>query len=108
MFERGKLAALVAVAMADNKVDEKEREFLASYCVRLGASIEELDAVMKDPRSALRQTPVTRDEKLELLKAMFQMSAADGDLKDAEKQTIAILAGHLGLTPDDIDLVLDN
>jgi tellurite resistance protein len=106
MFDKGKLAALVAVAQADGTIDERERKFLAAYCIKHGLSTQDLADSVQDPGSSLRDLPFLREEKMTLLKDMLRMSVADDDLGAEEKETAATLAGAMGLTPDDLDIIL--
>jgi uncharacterized membrane protein YebE (DUF533 family) len=97
------LKVLVAVAMADGKLDEEERRRLETYCANSGLGRALLDRILGEPLVLERKhLPDSAEERRRLFTQILRMAAADGQVEDVERRMVSKLAAVLELGRDDI------
>ena len=100
---------LLAMAAADDRMCEAELGFLSQKAVELGVSEDEFHDALQDAvrgEVQLAVPPGVADRRA-LLKDLILMMAADGTLQDREKELFANIAATMGLTSEDLHLVID-
>jgi len=98
MSEKGKLTALLAVAAADGRIDEKETMLLTALCVKYGLSPADVQEVASNPGRYASQLPTSTTEKREFVKEMGAMMAVDGQIDESEAEIIAAVSIVMGLS----------
>ncbi|HND51373.1 MAG TPA: hypothetical protein PLV92_03215 [Pirellulaceae bacterium] len=104
-----KFKNLLTMAAADGKLTEREIEFLSHRALQWGLTDHQFTEAVD---SALRHQgevsiPRSKAERLELLRDMIRMMAADGQLADVEKQLFATVAAVMKMRADDLDQMID-
>ena len=103
------LRHLLAMAAADQRMNEAELGFLADRAVALGISTEEFhDALLAAVKG---ETPLlipdNTAQRRTLLKELIRMMASDGHLDHREKDLFANVAATMGLSSNDVHQVID-
>lgn len=107
---RGYIQSLYAIACVDGHFDESEQAFLFMIAQRMELEPEEFEAVLPEGDFALRDIVIEAPEDPELrvqwLRNLILMVAADGVLAPEEYQTCLYFAGQLGFPPEVVEQVL--
>jgi len=104
-----RLKHLLAMAAADNRMNEAELGFLSERATQLGISTDEFhDALQQAVRGKVPLSiPAGQAERRALLKDLVMMMAADGQLADREKQLFAHVATAMDIETDELHRVID-
>ena len=104
-----KLRNLLAMAVADGSLSEREIHFLSDRVLKWGITEHEFTEAVEFALSHRGQLtlPSDREAGLDLLREMVQMMAADGQLSESEKRMFATAAAYLNVSQSDIDQLID-
>lgn len=100
--QRSHFRNLVSVAMADGRIDEKEREMLGQLGQRLDLTDDEIASILEQPESGRFLVPETQKLRLRQLIECVMMMLADGCIDDAEMLLCRQLASRLGFKADQV------
>ncbi len=104
-----KLRNLLALAVADGTLTEREIRFLSERVQKWGIPehqfAEAVEFALAHPGELT--LPRGKEAGLELLREMLQMMAADGELKESERRMFATAAAHLRISQAEIDQMVD-
>jgi uncharacterized tellurite resistance protein B-like protein len=102
-------ANLVNLAAADNKFTEEEVRFLVDRANRWGISNDEFETIMAgiEEGGIQLQVPDTYDGRIELLKEMLRLMAADGELAAVEKSLCARVSNRMNLSTEEFKSIVD-
>ncbi len=100
----------MVMAVADGKVTDEELHLLTSRAVRWGITDDEFESAIEYAQSpgASLAIPAMKSERMELLRELLQMMAADGVLQDIEKQLFAVAAATMQISDNELNNLLDN
>lgn len=100
---------LLAMAAADERMNEAELGFLAERAHELGINQEEFHDALQKAISGLTSLPLPSGaaERRALLKDLIRMMAADGILDDREKEMFAQVATTLEIESDEVHRIID-
>jgi len=73
----GHFAAIVKLALFDNKIDAREKLLLERLAIRLDISASEFNEILKNPNKYPIETPISYDERLEHLFDLTKMLFLD-------------------------------
>ncbi len=90
---------LVAVALADGKLDDAEAQLLARIGVRMGMDMKEINALLTKPEKVKLVLPTDQREKITQMIDVVAMMIIDGDADPREIQFCMALAVQMGLDP---------
>jgi uncharacterized tellurite resistance protein B-like protein len=101
---------LVNMAAADGKFLDSEVEFLVNRAEKWGVSNEEFESMLVGIRTqgAAFELPESQPAKVELLKEMIRMIAADGELHAIEKEILATASAQMGFSTNEFAMILDS
>ena len=95
--------------LAYGQMAESELRLLSDRATQLGVTDDEFEDALHDAilgRAALT-LPTDPDERIEILKDMVRMMAADGKITDSEKQLFALASGVMGIGADRLNRLID-
>ena len=93
------LKNVVAMMVADGKIDDAEKMWLTRVCGRLGLDVGDVQRIFNDPTSISFTTPQNPTEKAyQLIDSVFMM-VVDGHIDSREMDLCLKLAGALGFNP---------
>lgn len=100
---------LVLMAACDGKLADEEAALLGSRAVRWGLTQEEIDDAIDNANQPDYQLsiPSTKIERVEMLRELIRMMAADGVLAHPEKKLCAVAAAVMEIEPAEFDEILD-
>ncbi len=100
---------LLAMAAADNRMNEAELGFLAERALELGISEVEFHNAMEAALAgnASLALPSSPAERRALIKDLLRMMAADGELQDREKELFANIASTMEIETDELHSIID-
>jgi uncharacterized tellurite resistance protein B-like protein len=100
---------LLAMAAADQRMNEAELGFLSERAASLGIASDEFHDAMQDAVSgkAPLTLPSEPAERRALLKDLIRMMAADGRMDQRERELFAAVAATMNLTNEDVHEVID-
>ena len=75
---------LVALAYADGKFSDEERQYIANVANEAGLTAEEMKQIINDPESIRFIMPANEIEKIEHLYDLILLMMIDGDLNENE------------------------
>ena len=105
-----KLRNLLLMAAADGSLTEREIIFLTDRCKQWDISEDVFaDAVryaISD--SAKLEIPESHEDRVDMLKELLRMMAADGSLMDAEKQLFATAAVAMDISDEELKDIIDS
>lgn len=103
------LRNLVAMAMADGSIGEREVAFVADRCHELGFGESELSHAIRYGLSddAALELPTDPAERNELMVDLIRMMAADGVLEESEKRLFALAAAKMEITSEQLNRLID-
>lgn len=108
--KRDYILSLYTIACVDGDFDESEQALLSMIAQRMELTQEEFDACLPTAAFSLddvRITPPDDDEvRVQWLRNLIMMVAADGVLQATEYQTCLFFASQLGFEPNIVDDVL--
>jgi uncharacterized tellurite resistance protein B-like protein len=106
--KRAAIMNVVSVMAADGRVDPRELATLELIRQRVGISKEELDKIIRNPRSVKFVRPSSEEERRAQLVDMVFMMMADGKIEKSELEVVVRLGIALGFNPDQIRIVIEN
>ena len=100
---------LVLMAACDGKLADEEAALLGSRAVRWGLTQEQVDDAIDNANQPDYQLviPVTHIERVEMIRELIRMMAADGELHHVEKRLCAAAAAVMEIAPEEFDQILD-
>lgn len=98
---------LVAVAKADDKLEDEEIKFLAQKAKELGLSEAEVDKAMDTPGNITDFKPTNKDDAEELLTDIVYLTMVDGDIHKKEYLFCLSIAQELGMEQDYLDHIIN-
>lgn len=100
---------LVLMAACDGKLADEEAALLGSRAVRWGLTQDEIDDAVENANRPDYQLviPVTKIERVEMLRELIRVMAADGELHHVEKKLCAAAAAVMEILPEEFDEILD-
>lgn len=102
------LKGLVALAMADGKLEKSELAAIAAVCSREGLSETDLKKCIENPGSIEFNPPKDDETKIKYLRDMVLLMMCDGNIDDNEVLVCKLTAEALGFKHEVIDaMVLD-
>lgn len=107
---RQQLRNIVVMAFADGSLGEREVALVADRCAELGLDEYDLRKAIEFGLSedASVQLPSDREEKIELIRDLVRMMAADGRLDESEKRLFALAAAMMSMSPAEIEQIIDD
>lgn len=106
------LVLIAAVMKADGKVLKSELDFVKNQLLKMYGEVRAKEAIrtlgdilkqhipVQDVSRQIRQN-MDYSSRLELIHLLFAVAAADGNVSSTEVDTIKIVAGAMGITPED-------
>lgn len=96
---------MVATAWSDGRLDEREAEILRQILANGQVTPQEIEQCLARPHFDLdyvlnRLTP--GPERVEIMREVLRMCAADGVTARWEEVLVGRVAGHLGFTPEEL------
>jgi uncharacterized membrane protein YebE (DUF533 family) len=106
---RRQLRNVVVMAIADGSLGEREVNLLADRCTELGLDAYDLQKAVEFGLGddAALELPTDDADRLELLRDMIHMMAADGVLEEGEKRLFALAAAKMSISADRVERLLD-
>ncbi len=106
---RQQLRNIVVMAFADGSFGEREVNLVADRCAELGLDEYDLKKAIEfglgdEAAVALPSEP---DDKVDLIRDLIRMMAADGRLDESEKRLFALAAAMMSMTAADVDEIID-
>lgn len=102
------LKSLVALSMADGKVEKSELAAIAAVCSREGISESDFKKCIENPNSIEFNPPKDNETRIKYLRDMVVLMMCDGDIDDNEMLVCKMTAEALGFKHEVIDaMVLD-
>lgn len=100
---------LLAMAAADERMNEAELGFLSERAFELGISPEEFHSALQTAISDKSNLaiPSGAAERRALLKDLIRMMAADGALQDREKNLFANIASAMDVDTNELHQIID-
>ncbi|PSJ72278.1 hypothetical protein C7N43_35100 [Sphingobacteriales bacterium UPWRP_1] len=99
---------LLALAMSDKSVDEKELELIFHIGAKAGLSHTELERILDNPESVTFYPPSTMQERIEQLFDLTMVMLADGEIDVRELLLCKVIAVKMNFKPEVIDLMVEN
>lgn len=75
---------LIALAYADGKFSDEEKQYVANVATEAGITAEEMKQIISDPDGIRFVQPATDIEKIEQLYDLIMLMMIDGDLNENE------------------------
>ena len=106
---RQQLRNLVVMAFADGSLGEREVNLVADRCAELGLDEYDLRKAVEfglgdDAALELPSDPTAR---IDLMRDLVRMMAADGRLEENEKRLFALAAVRMSMTAADVEKLID-
>ena len=101
---------LVNLAAADKKFTEEEVQFLAERAERWEVPQDEFEATIAGiAEGGLDLTlPEKHDDRVELMKEMIRLMAADGDIAEMERHLCALASSKMDFTGKQFEEILQS
>lgn len=101
---------LMVMAASDGQLTEEEVLFLAQRANRWGITDQQFGEAMKFSVSpgAVLTIPAQKGERVQLLRQMVRMMAADGDLAEIEKNLFAVAAATMRIDDAELNAIFDD
>lgn len=101
---------LVVMAAADRAFAQEEIDFLSARAHALGLTDDDFRAVLDFAISgdATIDLPVAEEDRLELLRELIRMMAADGVLAEQEKELFASVAAKMDIGEARLNELIDS
>ncbi|MBN2712963.1 MAG: TIM44-like domain-containing protein, partial [Planctomycetes bacterium] len=102
------VAWIVKMMLADQVIDEKEREMLNAVAANHNIPQELFEAMIASAMSGEAQVPepASREEAWKWLIAMARMALADGSIQSAEYEMLMEAGGKLGMSDYDVKAMI--
>lgn len=100
------LKNLVALSMADGKVEKSELAAIAAVCSREGLTEDDLQKCLNNPNSINFVPPTDDKTRLRYIQDMVLLMMSDGDIDEKEMLVCKLTAEALGYKHEVIDAML--
>ena len=97
---------LVSIIAADGKIDEVEKVALSKIAYQHGIPLERFNVMLKKAHEYQFIIPQNQHEREKQLQQMIEIALIDGDFSKAELEMIAMVAGKLGFTKEELDKII--
>ena len=107
--EREKLShikGLIALALADGKIEDNELAAIVAVCTREGVDEKEFRKLLNDPDSVKFVVPKDEEKKMLYLKDMICMMMCDGEIHENEFVLCKLVAESLGYPHEVVDALV--
>lgn len=102
------LKKLVALMLADGKIEKQELAAIAAVCSREGLTDTDLKRCLESPESIDFVPPANNMQRVQYLKDMVLLMMSDGNIDDNEMLVCKMTAEVLGFKHEVIDaMILD-
>ncbi len=107
---RQHLRNIVVMAFADGSLGEREVNLVADRCAELGLDSYDLQKALEHGLSdnAALEIPPDPDERIDLMRDLIRMMAADGHLDEGEKRLFAFAAAKMAMSVDEVDRLIND
>ena len=102
------IKSLIALAMADGKVEKAELAAIAAVCSREGISESEIKNLLDNPNSVDFVPPTDHQTKVKYLKDMCTLMMIDGSIDKNEVVVCKLTAEALGFRHEVIDAMVSD
>lgn len=103
---RDHFAALVSVAMADNKMSQEEKDFLKRTALNLQIDENVFESILENTKTFNINPSFIETERYERLFDLIRMVIADHISKNSEKSMVIKLAIGLGFPVNDVEKIV--
>ncbi len=100
------IKSLIALAMADGKVEKSELAAIAAVCSREGVTESELKNLLENPKSVNFTPPTDHRTKVMYLKDMCRLMMIDGNIDENEVLVCKLTAESLGFRHEVIEAMV--
>jgi uncharacterized tellurite resistance protein B-like protein len=101
------LKTLISVALADEVIHEKEKEFINAQAELLSVDPEPYWANPEKDISFLRNAVMSRLSRITTIRDCIVLGYIDGNFDDSERKQVAQIAEYLNLNASDVESVED-
>ncbi len=103
------LRNIVVMAFADGSLGEREVNLVADRCAELGLDGYDMRKAVEFALSdeAKLELPTDPEERMELMRDLIRMMAADGILAEGEKRLFALAAAKMEIGAAEVEQLLD-
>ncbi len=102
------IKSLIALAMADGKVEKSELAAIAAVCSREGIEESEIKNLLDNPESVDFVPPTDHQTKVQYLKDMCALMMIDGNIDKNEVVVCKLTAEALGFRHEVIDAMVSD
>lgn len=99
------LKNMLTVALADGKIHENEKKFIAAFLIREGIDESEVENILINPNVEFVVPSLTED-KVRYLKDLVCLMMVDGNIDENELQICKLAALSYGFKPEVIDAMI--
>lgn len=100
---------LVNLAAVDGKFTEEEIQFLAERAERWGIPSDEFETALAGLHSEIQIClPEAKAERVELLREMIRLMAADGELAETEKSLCAAASASMDISSEEFAVIVSS
>ena len=99
-------AAIVAIALSDGEINEKEESSLLRFADKLDISNEEYEYIIKNSGKHPINPPYTKEERLQRIYDLFKIIYADHYIDAIEEKLILKYAIGLGFTTEKAKIII--
>ena len=105
-----KFRNLLIMAAADGRLTEREINLLSDRSARWKISDADRDAAIELVLAEQPQLriPSEKSDRVEMIRDLMRMMAADGELADLEKQLFATAAAKMGVSEHELNKIIDS
>ena len=100
-------ANLVAIAYADDVLDEYEKEFLSLRAEEIGLNTDEVKSMLSNADELKVIVPLNQEEVEEQIADIVYMIMVDGDIHEKEYKLCLSIAEKLDYSKADLDYMID-
>lgn len=100
------LKSLIAVMVADGKIQETEIASIATVLAREGLTPDDFNRIMANPNSVKFVMPRTEQDKVKYLRDMVALMIVDGDIDEREMKICLATAVAYGYRPEIVPALL--
>ena len=106
---RLQLRNLIVMAFADGSLGEREVNLVADRCADLGLDEYDLQKSVEFGLGddAALKLPTVEEDRVELMKDLIRMMAADGHLDEGEKRLFALAAAKMAMSAATVEKLID-
>lgn len=106
--KKSHLKNLFSVAMADNRLENEEFEFMLTVANRLYLDPSIVQNIIQFPDDIMFYIPQHDKEKIDQLHDCVCMAIIDGEIHEREISVCKLVAAKLGFRPVVVDMIVEN